>query len=454
MKQEQEKPNAIQSNYRNSPAHFSGSLIQSALSFLSEIGATKGIIALVDQGICSATNFVTSIVVARVCSKEEFGFYMLGFSIVLFIIGTGNSLGTAPYMVYGQRINGKERREYETSTLVQQFALSIFVTVFLITGAITLSSFTGQAQMAAIIWSLAITIFAIQLKEYARQISFADLEVKKALLLDISVAVMQIGAISIFVLLGGLSAARTYLLTGIACALAGSTWIFSRRSRLLYSRKHLILHLKQNWLFGRWLFLTNIAVIGSVQLYPWILKTFHGAEATARFAACLNILYVANPFLLGISNFFGPKTARVYATHNKEELRGFVIKVTLLIALFMCIFSAVMLLFGSSILVLVYGQKYSGNGFILSILVFSQLALVLTIPVNYGLLAMERSDVGFKSYLLALATMLLLGLWLTKYHGPSGAAISLLAGNSVASIFRVIQFRRCVNANNLRLKTV
>src|SRR5690348_9631784 len=42
----------------------------------------QGIISLADQAVASATNFATGIIIARACSKEELGLYMLGFSLI------------------------------------------------------------------------------------------------------------------------------------------------------------------------------------------------------------------------------------------------------------------------------------------------------------------------------------------------------------------------------------
>ena len=47
----------------------------------------KGAATVADQAVASATNFVTSVIIGRACSKDELGFYMLGFTIMLFANG-------------------------------------------------------------------------------------------------------------------------------------------------------------------------------------------------------------------------------------------------------------------------------------------------------------------------------------------------------------------------------
>src|SRR5664280_807115 len=57
----------------------------------------QGIISLADQAVASATNFLTGIIIARACSKEELGLYMLGFSLVVFVTDMQTSLIATPY---------------------------------------------------------------------------------------------------------------------------------------------------------------------------------------------------------------------------------------------------------------------------------------------------------------------------------------------------------------------
>jgi O-antigen/teichoic acid export membrane protein len=108
----------------------------------------------------------------------------------------------------------------------------------------------------------------------------------------------------------------------------------------------------------------------------------------------------------------------------------------------MGIFCVLMFLFGGWLVVFLYGNKYAGNGFIVGVLALSQLASALTFPINYGLNALERPDVGFKSYLLALGVTLTIGLWLVKSLGTIGVACGLLSGNILASAFRYITLRK------------
>ena len=51
--------------------------------FLSTIKETrKSLLSLVDQGVVSIANFATGVIIGRSCSEEQFGLYMLAFTIM------------------------------------------------------------------------------------------------------------------------------------------------------------------------------------------------------------------------------------------------------------------------------------------------------------------------------------------------------------------------------------
>ena len=164
------------------------------------------ILTIADQAICSATNFITSIIVAKRCSQNEFVYYVLGFSIFLFLIGTGNSLVTTPYIVYSRRQNRATCHIYQMSTLIQQLAQSFIASVFLIFLAVILIVASPNSSLGTIVLTIAIVVAPVQLKEFARQVAFADMKAQNALVLDAITSIIQVSSIVLAAYIGLLSA--------------------------------------------------------------------------------------------------------------------------------------------------------------------------------------------------------------------------------------------------------
>lgn len=417
-------------------------LMNAGIELLSGATTRKGLVTLADQAVASATNFLTGIIIGRTLAKEEFGLYMLGFSIVLLIVNVQTSLISTPYTIYGPRLKGNAHAQYTGSTLVHQLGLSVLSIGCLIIVGFVISFDIGPSGLAPVVWALAVVISFILMREYARAICFAHLWMTSALLLDLGVAAVQIGGLLLLAHAGSLSPSTAYWIVGLSCGLPAIGWLVSMKKHFVLRLPDVTFHLKRNWSFARWLFAGTLTYSASQQIYPWLLTGFHGTAANGVLSACMGVLFLANPFLIGMGNFLGPKTAHAFANGGVRELHRIVNKATIFFAITMGIFCVIMICFGGWLVGFLYGNKYAGNGLTVGVLAFSQLAAALTFPTNYALNAVERPDVGFNSYLLALGVTLTLGLWLVKSFGTVGVACGLLSGNVVASAFRYIVFRR------------
>jgi len=415
----------------------------------SEIGRSgsvraigKGAATVADQAVVSATNFVTGVVIGRACSKDELGFYMLGFTIMLFANGIQQALILSPYIVFSDKRPGAGLRRYTGSSLIHQLGLCSLTALVLALASFILSFVKDSQRLDAIIWALAAIMPFILLREFARQVSFARLQVGLALLLDCCVFAVQMGGLLLLAHFGALSSSRAYLLIGGACGVTSLAWLFRSRHAFAFSLHQVLPDLRQNWRLARWLFASTVARLGSSLMYPWILTAFHGAAATGVLAACRGILFSANPFLIGLQNFLNPKFAHEFHENGSDGLYRVVLRAFFIIAAVMGGFCLAMILFGRNILTIVYGEKYAGYGMVIAVLALAQLVSAVSTPLTSSLMAMERSDVEFKGLLMALAVVLTMGVWLVKFYGPLGVGCGLLAGSVASATFGWIVFQR------------
>ena len=175
-----------------------------------ETALHQGFVSLADQAVASATNFVTGVIIARACSKEEFGLYMLGFSLILLITDLQTSLISTPYMVYAPRLKGSAHALYTGSILIHQLAFSLFTMLALLCGAFVVTIGVAPRGLGPLMWALVAVIAMIMLREFARRVCFARLKLKTAFFFDTCVAVVQISGLLVLVRFGLLSACLLY----------------------------------------------------------------------------------------------------------------------------------------------------------------------------------------------------------------------------------------------------
>jgi len=415
-------------------------------------GATRrlGVVSVTDQAAASATNFLTGIIIGRACTKDELGFYMLGFSLVFVAIELQSSLIATPYMVFSPRLQGRAHKAYTGSTLVHQGVLSALAILGLAVAGIPLWLGLGPAGLASVVWALALAITFILLREYVRRICFANLRMATALVADCAVAVLQLGGLLLLASRGLLSAGRAYGTIGAACGAVAIVWLLANRRMFTVGARQAKADFRRNWQFGKWVFASGVLWAASMYLFPWILAAFDGPAAAGVWAACLGIVNLGNVLLLGGQNFLGPKIANVYAESGPAALRGFVARAAALFCVPLFVFCVALVLVGGPLVELLYGAKYAGNGVVVAVLGFNLVASAVAFSFSRGLFTLERADVDFAINCVALGVLLTLGLWLVKTFGVVGAAAGLLMTNGGAAVARGVVFSRLTGALTAR----
>jgi len=418
------------------PSSKANGRMSAALGSLTGPTARKGITSLVDQAIVSGANFFAGVAVGRSCSKEELGLYALGFSVVVFLLNLQNTLIALPYTVHSPRLSGEDLKSFTSSSLLHQLGYSASTAGVLFLAGWLLSAGHGPAGMPAVLWALAIGIPFLLLREYSRQMSFAWLRVQSALLVDLSVATIYLGGLYYLARQGELSAARAFYLSGAACALVASVWFLLKRGNFSFVSAHAVKDFRRNWELARWPLAAGIANLAAIQLYPWFLTVFHGTEATGVLSACLGTVFLANPFIIGMGNFLGPKIMHAHARGGTEAARDIVTKGTLAIFVVLGPFCLCMIFFGDFFLRTIYGGKYAGNAGLVSLLAVGQFVDVITLPMVPASFVLGRPDAVFRSYFAALLVTGTAGLCLVKYFGTIGVACGLIAAGATASLYR------------------
>ena len=297
---------------------------------LSQVTQIKNIAAIVDQAIVSGANFLTGVIVGRYLVKEEFGLYMLGFGIVLFILNIQTSVITTPYAALSHRSQAIEKRFYTGSTLIHHFVLSAFGALSLFLVSIVLSFGIGPSGLTEVAEALAFIAFFILLRDYCRRVYFAWLNIVSALVLDTCVSLLQICGLLLLAYAGKLSVTNAFVVSGSACGFAGIIWLIRHKSAFSFSFSKIVNDMKRNWVLAKWIFATAVSTTLSAELYPWFLTGFYNTAVTGELAACKWIIFLANPFMIGLSNLLIPKSAHAFAHNGWHGLRSVVISFSII----------------------------------------------------------------------------------------------------------------------------
>lgn len=429
-------------------AHWTSQRLRQTLGGTSAM--TNGLCTLLDQGVVSAASFLTGVIVGRFCSKEDFGLYMLGLTLMYVGQNIQIALLTTPYVVYGPRLQGPQLAAYTGSLTVFQLFLTLVMSLLLLLVAWWLGASAASAGLAHILVVMAGCLIFLLLREYVRQLNFGRMRFLESLSLDLLVVAVQVPLLVVLAASGWFSAAKALLVMSLAAGLGSLLWLRSGRKEMTLEWSRLAGDARSVWEFGRWpLFSTLVLLLGS-QLFPWLLTSFRGADATGNLAAVLGVTNLVNPFLIGMGNYLGPKIMHQFAAGGREVMAAYILRATMALGAVMVVYCAAMYVVGDGLIRLVYGPGYAGLGLTVWLVSLGQAADVLTFPSRGGLLALERPEINFKVGVVTLAFSLTVGLGLVYGYGLLGVALGLMTANILGSGLRLLFYRRIMGAANQR----
>src|SRR5262249_41234572 len=137
-------------------------------------------------------------------------------------------------------------------------------------------------------------------------------------------------------------------------------------------------------------------------LVHWLVAARLGTAATGELAACLTVVTVANPFVLGFGNFVGPSVARAFAEGGRLRVREVLFHATLPLAVVALPLAAVAVTAGGWLIAKLYGPDYAGHGTTVALLGLLVPLVAGNNMADHGLRALDRPEVNFRGSLASL----------------------------------------------------
>lgn len=399
-------------------------------------------LGMVDQGVVSATNFLTTILVGKFAGASELGEYALAFTLLVLALTVQDCLVSSPYTVFHADYRGASRRAFLASMLLlAAFIAAAFSAVLVAVGATGLG---GQA-IAPVAMALAVAAPPAMLREAVRRFALSHLHVARALAVDVVTAVLQLAVLGWWIAGPGLSS-RTALFS-IAIGGLGGVALWAVRhlrtpDRVGFDPAATLGHCRRALSFGKWLCAARLAEVIDNYTVPWIIAFMLGLEATGGFIAADMLIAAANPFLMGFTNILAPRAAAAWAEGGAEAVRRVVLRSTLILGGMTGAFSLGIAILGPWALPILFGEDYAGYAAITAVLALGLFLGVLGVGADHGLRAMHRPQATLAASLAGLGTTAVCSVGLIPAVGAIGGAYALTAGCTISTAVRWVAFER------------
>ncbi len=397
-------------------------------------------LALADQGVVSAVSFATTVVIARTTTPDELGVYAIVTSLIASTIAVQESLVILPYTIRRHRPVGSQA-EYAGSVLGLSSVMAAVTAALLTVAALMLAAASADGEVTAVTWALAGLLPFALLREFGRRFAFARLQLGRALILDIAVAVLQIAGLGWLAWSGTMSAMSACGALTLAYGVTGLAWVYLARKEFAVSWNRLPATLRQSWELGRWLLAGKLTVQVQQYIIYWLSITMLGAATTGIYAACMSVVAFANPLVFGLGNILTPRSVLAWKNGGGSGLRRQAIRDSLTFCALLSPFCLVVLVAGEDIIHLLYpGGAYANQGHTVAVLSLAVMATAMGMPASNALASMERPRAIVVAGAVGMVVSVALVWVLMLEWGLAGAAYGALSGNIVGALARWTAF--------------
>ncbi len=410
------------------------------LNFKTSLSSfTDHLHSLADQIIVSTTSFVVTVVVGRYAGASQLGIYGAAISVVTALMALQDGLILYPFLIKRAEDNSQPE-EQMALVLGSAFSLLVsFVAIFVF--AIT-SLFSAETrEVSAVLASFALVAPLSLLKDLCRRLFICKLQVSQALAIDAIAFSLQIPLTGLLAWYEIISAPMACVAIGLSSLVATASVINWDNFKGAFRAIRFKTAAQHSWDVGKWMFFSRALL--QIQGYSsmWLLLWIAGASASGVYTACLGIVAIANPFLLGIGNILMPRSIAAWQVGGKSALLNQVRFDSVLIGLIMTAFTVAIFAGGDRILALLYGgQEFQGHLLALVLLSLSATATGLGFPATNALSAIRQPRVIAIGGVGAILTVAAMSILLIPGYGLIGAALASLTGNTLSVIFRWAAF--------------
>lgn len=393
----------------------------------------KSVIASIDQAFLSGLNFLISIVLIKIVSKPEYGFYSIFFSIILFMASIQTAIINTPLAVLLITKKGDEKREYVGSLFFGQNLFLVPLALIGVFGGIVTWYFNLlEPSLTAIIGAISLAFIGILLREFLRAYFFADEDPKTVLVIDVLYVILFIILGYLAYISSELNVASVFFLMGLCSFLVGI--FFIKHKKWDFSRSDIKSSYGENWKYGKWaLFGVTVTHIQTYS-YLYFLGIIVSSVAVADVSAARLLLM---PLILvqeGWSKVILPHGSKLREANRLPRL--FKEQIAISVFFVIIVLSLVFILFFLEpiLLNILLSDKYA-NSFDYIFYWGAIFAMgFITLNASFGLQVLKYFELISKINFVTMLITVLLAYFLIHSNGTVGGLVALLIGQAVSAI--------------------
>lgn len=430
----------------------SASIQPVALWSRSKTWVGKGSLAVLDQGVMTGSNFVVGILLARWLVPAQYGAYAIAYAFFLLLSLIFQALLLEPMSVFGPSTHREQLREYFGILLRVYLGLSVLLLIVLGVSSWVESAIWHAPALSSALAGIAVATPCILLLWLTRNAFYVKLSPKGSVVGGFLYSTLLLVGVVVLKLRGQISPLSVFLLmaaTGLATAVVQCI-----RLKPIYSSTagiKLRSVCQEHWRYGRWILASSFVVWIPSNVYYVLFSGHSMMLPAAELRSLLNLTLPVGQTATALSLLVQPYAARRQSSYGSASVVSLVRRVTLLFAAGALVYWAVLVLFSTQVLRVLYADRYTGLSPLVPWVALSSILAVAAYGPGIGLRAFQSTSLVFAAFCASSGITVCLGIPATLVFGVPGAVATLVLANAVAVILVFRFFYRRVEEARVEL---
>lgn len=401
---------------------------------------TRSFWAVSDQGFFAVSNFALNVLLARWLMPQEFGSFVLAYTIFLLLATIHNGLIIEPLLVFGSS-NYRDQHSMYRAAMLQLHVLFSIPLAIVLAGAAAIAWWMGNTDMAGALGTLSIAGPMILLLWMMRRICYLVSAPRRSAIAGMFYTVLMVLAMLGVQHFGRLGIVQALCILGGCSLICAIGLMFSEhvhwprpQQRQMIRQVHKI-HLR----YGRWASAGGLAGFVPAQVYYLLLPVLISTQAAGILRGLTNPSLPMQHVITAISVLMLPRLSAAWGSKNFHRITELGAALVCLVAI---VYWIVCGIFHAPLVYLMYGGGDSGSAFmqqswLLWVIGLQAVLQAMTSIYGTAVVAMQRPDWCFYAQLASSAVALTAGIFLTKYYGVAGACFAILINLAVQAILLI-----------------
>ncbi|MEO0529998.1 MAG: hypothetical protein AAF266_05390 [Planctomycetota bacterium] len=368
------------------------------------------------------------VLVGRFAGQQQLGYYTLGVSLYVVATAMARSLVWTTYTKELHHHDDRKQAELTGSSTIHLLGYALATAIVIGTIA-SVSAGLGHAQLAWFFAVLAPAAAAMLVREHVRRLAMAKIDFVGVLVLDVLVAVAQVGSLVWLATAERLTATSAFVAVAIS-SLLSLGWLIVYRDRFSLRWGRVVPDWLHSWKTSKWLVAASSSVTIGNQGYRWVLPALASLAELGRLGAAQVVVQFTNPLVIGLSNYIGPLTAKLLAEKGVHELWRYTRRLSVLMAAGIATFVVGVGFFGVPLVQLLLGDGAEGVTRLLVVtLTAGALSEALLIPIQAATVNRGEARQLTSTAILRLVINVSIGYGLVGVFGAEAIGIGMLVGS-------------------------